>query len=53
MNSKRTSNDGTPFKVFTPFWRVAEKIYINSVPSKITRLKKNKKKLIILKKNII
>merc|ERR1711991_138741 len=45
-----TKNDGTPFKVFTPFWRVAEKIYINSVPSKITRLKKNKKKINYFKK---
>ena len=45
-----TKNDGTPFKVFTPFWRVAEKIYINSVPSKIARLKKIKKKIGYFKK---
>ncbi len=24
-----TKNDGTPFKVFTPFWRTAEQIYLN------------------------
>ena len=39
-----TKNDGTPFKVFTPFWRTAEKIYINSVPVKISKIKKLKKK---------
>ena len=27
-------NDGTPFKVFTPFWRTAEKYYIDKIPSK-------------------
>ena len=29
-----TKNDGTPFKVFTPFWRTAGQIYLNSVPAK-------------------
>ena len=37
-----TKNDGTPFKVFTPFWRTAEKIYLNSVPTKNHKLKKKK-----------
>jgi len=27
-------SDGTPFKVFTPFWRNAEKYYIEKIPSK-------------------
>ena len=27
-------SDGTPFKVFTPFWRSAEKYYIEKIPSK-------------------
>jgi deoxyribodipyrimidine photo-lyase len=27
-------SDGTPFKVFTPFWRNAEKYYIENIPSK-------------------
>ena len=27
-------NDGTPFKVFTPFWRNAEKYYIEKIPPK-------------------
>ncbi len=37
-----TKNDGTPFKVFTPFWRVAEQRYINSTPSKDYKVKKLK-----------
>ena len=35
-----TKKDQTPFKVFTPFWRVAEQIYINSIPSKNLKIKK-------------
>ena len=27
-------SDGTPFKVFTPFWRTAEKYYIEKIPIK-------------------
>ena len=37
--------DGTPFKVFTPFWRTAEKYYIEKIPSKekiIKSVKKNR-----------
>ncbi len=33
-------NDGTPFKVFTPFWRAAEKYYIEKIPSKEKYIKK-------------
>ena len=33
-------NDGTPFKVFTPFWRNAEKYYIEKIPSKEKEVKK-------------
>ena len=41
-----TKNDGTPFKVFTPFWRNAEQKYINSIPKKDYKIKKlNKSKL--------
>ena len=39
-----TKGDGTPFKVFTPFWRNAEEKYINSPPSKDYKIKKNIKK---------
>ena len=33
-------NDGTPFKVFTPFWRHAENHYIEKIPSKEKIVKK-------------
>ena len=45
-------NDGTPFKVFTPFWRTAEQIYLNSVPTKISKIQKKDKKFTYFKKNI-
>ena len=37
-------NDGTPFKVFTPFWRVAEKNYSEKIPPKEKIIQKCKKK---------
>ncbi len=37
--------DGTPFKVFTPFWRTAERHYIEKIPSKEKIIKKCKKKI--------
>ena len=33
-------SDGTPFKVFTPFWRNAEKYYIEKIPAKEKTIKK-------------
>ena len=36
-------NDGTPFKVFTPFWRNAEQKYLSLPPSKNYILKKKNK----------
>ena len=38
-------NDGTPFKVFTPYWRAAEKYYTEKIPSKEKIIKKCKKKI--------
>ena len=38
-------NDGTPFRVFTPFWRTAEKYYIEKIPSKEKVIKKCKNKI--------
>ena len=38
-------NDGTPFKVFTPFWRNAEKYYLEKIPSKEKVIRKCKKKI--------
>ncbi len=32
--------DGTPFKVFTPFWRTAEKLFTEKIPSKKREIKK-------------
>tara|TARA_B100000989_G_C19518662_1_gene462982 strand:+ start:98 stop:1495 length:1398 start_codon:yes stop_codon:yes gene_type:complete len=37
--------DGTPFKVFTPYWRAAEKFYIEKIPSKEKIISKCKKKV--------
>ena len=39
-----TKNDGTPFKVFSPFWRNAEQIYLDRVPKKVSEVKKLKNK---------
>ncbi len=38
-------NDNTPFKVFTPFWRTAERHYVEKIPSKEKIIKKCKKKI--------
>ncbi len=47
-----TKNDGTPFKVFTPFWRNAEQVYLNQPPGKNYIVKKKIKKITIFKKCI-
>ena len=36
--------DGTPFKVFTPFWKNSEKYYIEKIPSKEKKITKCKNK---------
>ena len=33
-------NDGTPFKVFTPYWRNAEKLYLEKIPAKNKKISK-------------
>ncbi len=38
-------DDGTPFKVFTPFWRKAEKIYLEKIPKLEKKVSKCKKKV--------
>ena len=43
---KLKKNDGTPFKVFTPFWRNAEKFYLEKIPSKEKKIKNVKKNFI-------
>ena len=47
-----TKNDGTPFKVFTPFWKNAEQKYISSVPSKVLKIKKKNAFKSFFKKSI-
>ena len=47
-----TKNDGTPFKVFTPFWRNAEQKYLSLPPSKNYIVKK-KTKIISFFKNCV
>ncbi len=47
-----TKNDGTPFKVFTPFWRNAEQVYLNQPPSKNYIVRKKIKKISYFKKCI-
>ena len=37
--------DGTPFKVFTPYWRAAEKFYVEKIPSREKIISKCKKKV--------
>ena len=44
--------DGTPFKVFTPFWRTAEKIYLEKIPPKNKIISKCDKKVSFFKKTI-
>ncbi len=36
--------DGTPFKVFTPFWRTAEKFYLEKIPQIEKKISKRKNK---------
>ena len=38
-------NDNTPFKVFTPFWRVAEKFYLDKGFQKSEKIKSKDKKI--------
>ncbi|WP_440919388.1 cryptochrome/photolyase family protein [Candidatus Pelagibacter sp.] len=47
-----TKNDGTPFKVFTPFWRTAEQIYLNQPPSKNYTVRKKTKDINFFKNSL-
>ncbi len=44
--------DGTPFKVFTPFWRTAEKHYLEKIPSKEKKIQKCENKISFFKNTI-
>ncbi len=50
--NKITKNDGTPFKVYSPFWRNAEQYYLERLPDKINKVKKCKKIDVLFKKQI-
>ena len=47
-----TKNDGTPFKVFTPFWKNAEQKYLDTTPSKEYKMRKLRKSKLLFKKCI-
>ena len=38
-----TKDDGTPYKVYTPFWKKTEQLYISKVPAKNLKIKSKKK----------
>ena len=42
-------NDGTPFKVFTPFWRAAEKYYLEKIPANHKNISKCKERVSFFK----
>ena len=44
--------DGTPFRVFTPFWRYAEKYYFEKIPQKLKAVQKCKNKISFFKNSI-
>ena len=44
--------DNSPFKVFTPFWRTAEKLYLEKIPPKEKKISKCLKKIAFFKHSI-
>ena len=48
---KVTKDDGSPYKVYSPFWRYGEQIYLDSIPTKNLTLKKQIKKIKVFKTN--
>ena len=47
-----TKDDGTPYKVFTPFWKKTEQHYISKAPSRLIQVKSKVKKINIFKNSI-
>ncbi len=45
-------NDGSPFKVFTPYWRTAEKFYLEKIPSQEKKISSCNKKISFFKNTI-
>tara|TARA_Y100001970_G_scaffold231599_1_gene287948 strand:- start:8981 stop:10399 length:1419 start_codon:yes stop_codon:yes gene_type:complete len=48
---KVTKDDGSPYKVYSPFWRNGEQIYLDRVPENKLNLKKQLKKISFFKSN--
>ena len=46
---KVKKSDGSPFRVFTPFWRNAEKIHLDKIPAKEKKIFKCKKEVSFFK----
>ena len=46
-----TKDDGSPYKVYSPFWRVGEQVYLDSIPNKSLNVKKVKSKIKLFKNN--
>ena len=49
---KIKKNDNTPFKVFTPFWKNAEKFYLDNESNKKQNIKPRQKKISFLNNSI-
>ena len=47
-----TKKDGTPFKVFSPFWRHAEQVYLDSIKPKEKKIRKLKKRIKIFNTDV-
>ena len=47
-----SKDDGTPFRVFTPYWRNAEKFYLEKIPPKYKKVSKCKNKISFFKNTI-
>jgi deoxyribodipyrimidine photo-lyase len=47
-----TKGDGTPYKVFTPFWKKTEQLYISKIPSKNLKIKPKEEQINIFKNSI-
>ena len=47
-----TKDDGTPYKVFTPFWKKTEQSYLNKESYKLTKVKKKQKQYNFFKTSI-
>jgi deoxyribodipyrimidine photo-lyase len=47
-----TKDDGTPYKVFTPFWKKTEQFYISKASPKNFKIKSKDKRINIFKKSI-